>query len=133
MKTIIAGSRTVQSYALVLAAIEESGFAPLITEVFSGMASGPDIFGFRWAVERKIPVRQFHPDWKGLGKQAGFIRNAEMVTFADALIAVWDGRSQGTKHVIAYTKKMDPPLKVFVKMVGVQQFTLADQGRTEST
>lgn len=129
MKTIICGSRTIQSYDLVKSAIESSGFADKITEVFTGMASGPDIFGFRWATERKLPVRRFLPEWDKLGKQAGFIRNAEMCTYADAIIAVWDGRSNGTKHIIKYSKQMDPPLQRHIVVVGVQEETLVDYGR----
>lgn len=132
MKTIIAGSRTIQSYQMVLDAINSSGFADQITCVFSGMASGPDIFGYRWALERKIPIRQFKPDWDKLGKQAGFIRNAEMCTFADAIIAVWDGRSNGTKHIIKYSSQMDPPLRRHVVNVGPQLQTLADYGRQQT-
>ncbi len=131
MKTIIAGSRTIQSYDLVRRAIEDSGFSDQITTVFSGMSSGPDIFGFRWATERKIPIRQFKPEWDKLGKQAGYIRNAEMCTFADAIIAVWDGRSNGTAHIIKYSLQMDPPLRRYVVNVGPQLQTLQDYGRQQ--
>ena len=34
------------------------------------------------------------------GKSAGFRRNEQMAEFADALIAFWDGKSHGTKHMI---------------------------------
>jgi len=47
-----------------------------------------------------------------LGKAAGFIRNAEMAEYADALIAFWDGRSKGTKHMIDLAKKHGLKVKI---------------------
>lgn len=35
-----------------------------------------------------------------LRMSAGFKRNSEMARYADGLIAIWDGRSNGTKHMI---------------------------------
>lgn len=134
MKTIIAGSRTIQSYQVVLDAINSAPFKDQITEVFSGMATGPDIFGFRWAMENKKPVRQFLPDWKKLGKPAGIIRNVEMATYADAAIIVWDGSSTGTGHILKYFKKLDPPVLVHLVMHRPANMppNLVQQGRDES-
>lgn len=117
MKTIIAGSRTILDYPTVERAILSAPFVSRITTVFSGMASGVDILGFRWATGKKIPIRRFVPEWDKLGKQAGFIRNAEMATFADAAIVVWDGRSGGTKQLLAYMKKLDPKVELHLTIV----------------
>ncbi len=38
--------------------------------------------------------------WDTYGLKAGYIRNEEMADNADALIAIWDGKSRGTKHMI---------------------------------
>lgn len=110
MKTIIAGSRTITDYAAVEAAIAESGFA--ITEVISGCACGVDRLGEQWAVARSTPIRHFPADWKRYKRSAGAIRNNEMVAHADALIAVWDGRSDGTRHIINAARREGR--KVFV-------------------
>ena len=98
MKTIIAGSRTIFDYALVKKAIEDSGFE--ITEVVCGCAKGIDTLGEQWAVENSIPVKYFPADWKRYGRAAGHIRNEEMARYADALIAIWDGNSLGTKNMV---------------------------------
>ena len=37
--------------------------------------------------------------------RAGFERNAYMAERIDALLAIWDGRSKGTKHMIDYCRK----------------------------
>ena len=98
LRTIIAGSRDISDYDKVACIIKESGFN--ISEVVSGTALGVDTLGEIWAEENNIPVKQFPADWDNKGKAAGFIRNTEMADYADALIAVWDGKSSGTKHMI---------------------------------
>lgn len=105
MKVIIAGSRSIADYALVEEAILESPF--WITEVVSGAARGVDLIGEEWADNTLTPVKRFPADWNRLGKSAGMVRNREMAEYADALIAVWDGTSYGTRHMIAYMRKAE--------------------------
>jgi hypothetical protein len=114
MKTIIAGSRSITDLQLVTLAIESSNFA--ITEVVCGGARGVDDLGRKWAANGgRVPVKLFIPNWDLYPKVAGFKRNEEMAAYADALIAVWNGESRGTKHMIDTAKKKG--LKVFVYMV----------------
>lgn len=113
MRVIIAGSRNLTFYTNVIDAVRESGLD--VTEVVCGMARGVDLLGRRWARERGIPVKEFPADWARLGRGAGHARNWEMARYADALIAVWDGRSGGTKHMIETARRQG--LKVFVKEV----------------
>ena len=108
MKVIIAGSRGINSPRLVLDAIEQSGFT--ITEVVSGGAWGVDKLGEVYALGRGLPVKQFIPDWGGhAGARAGFVRNSQMGEYADALIAIWDGRSRGTRHMISVMERLKKP------------------------
>ena len=51
-----------------------------------------------------------------LGKAAGHARNRDMGDYADALIALWDGQSKGTKGMIDYAKKKG--LEVYVYILG---------------
>lgn len=113
MKTIIAGSRSISDKAQLEKAIEQSGFT--ITEVVSGMAGGVDKLGYYWAFDNQIKCKQFTADWAKYGLKAGPIRNGEMAKYADALIAVWDGKSKGTKDMIEQANKKK--LKVFVLIV----------------
>lgn len=110
VKVIIAGSRGVTDYDEVCRAIKESEFE--ITEVVSGGAIGVDKFGEKYAVRNDIPIKVFLADWEKKKAAAGIIRNAEMAKYAEALIAVWDGASPGTKNMIETAKKKG--LKVFV-------------------
>jgi len=110
MKVIIAGSRTISDFFVVKTAIEKSGFE--ITEVVSGNAAGVDRLGERWAVQNNILITKFPADWNKHGKAAGFIRNREMAEYADALIAVWNGESAGTKDMIDQMKQRGKPIFV---------------------
>jgi hypothetical protein len=110
MRTIIAGSRGITDYLAVCLACKKCGWG--ITEVVSGGAKGVDRMGERWANEHGVPIRQFIPDWVDLGKGAGFIRNKAMAGYAVALIAIWDGESRGTKHMI--DTAMEFGLRVYI-------------------
>ena len=71
MKVIIAGSRDIIDYQLVVDTIKESNF--IITEVVCGEASGVDSLGKKWAIENNIPVKSFPAKWNKFGKSAGYI------------------------------------------------------------
>jgi hypothetical protein len=100
LRTIIAGSRDIISPAAVETAVRSSGLAPYIIEVVSGGARGVDKLGEAWAALRGIPVCVMLADWARYPRTAGRLRNTEMARYADALVAVWDGRSPGTKHMV---------------------------------
>lgn len=111
MKTIIAGSRTILNYWEVEKSVKDSGF--LISEVVCGGANGVDSLGRKWGKNNQIPVKEFLANWNQFGKRAGYLRNEQMAEYADALIAVWDGKSKGTKHMIELAKHKG--LEVFVR------------------
>lgn len=102
MRVIIAGSRGLADYDLVLRAIE--GFKQPITEIFSGHANGIDRLGERYAYAHRIPIKSF-PYPKGHGKRGGPMRNKQMALQAQALIAIWDGQSKGTLDMITQAKR----------------------------
>jgi hypothetical protein len=103
MRVIIAGSRGIEDYQLVQRAIQKAGIQ--ITQVVSGAARGVDRLGERFGVENQIPVRRFPAKWDLHGKAAGYRRNEEMAKNADALIAIGDGHSKGTAHMVETAKK----------------------------
>lgn len=98
MKTIVAGSRGIDDYQVVQKVIDSAPWQ--ITEVVSGGARGVDRLGERWAREHRIAVMLFAAEWGRLGKKAGVLRNEQMARYAEALIAVWDRSSRGTRHMI---------------------------------
>ncbi len=110
MKIIIAGSRNITDYNVVIKAIKESEFN--ITEVISGGAKGVDSLGELYALRNNIPVKLFSADWNKFGKSAGPKRNLLMAKYAEGLIAVWNTESKGTFNMIATA--MRNKIKVFV-------------------
>ena len=125
MKVIIAGGRDILNYNFVLAGIAQSGFT--IDEVVSGKAKGVDKLGEDWANANGKPITPFKAKWHNLGVAkvvkkhtggraynalAGNQRNEKMAVYADALIAIWDGKSKGTKDMI--TRARNHGLHVFI-------------------
>ncbi len=104
MKLIIAGSRGIHDYSLVERAMRESQF-PHPSEIVSGGAKGVDELGERFARDHRIKLTRKCADWAKFGKRAGILRNDEMAQYADYLIAIWDGKSAGTKHMIESAKR----------------------------
>lgn len=86
---------------------------PLDAVIVSGGARGPrskatvsaDLEARRAADFYRRAFEELPADWEGLGKRAGFARNEQLVETLDGpedrLVAVWDGRSPGTRHVVA--------------------------------
>lgn len=113
MKVIIAGSRDIDDYKLVEEAMWNSGFEA--SEIVSGGARGVDFLGEEYARKNNISLRVFNANWNLYGKPAGMFRNMDMSEHADALLAVWDGTSKGTKNMIETMRKLKKP--IYVKYV----------------
>lgn len=103
MKLIIAGSRSLDLTRSLLDALTDWFGLWELGEVVSGGAQGVDRAGEAWAETGGIPVRRFPADWyryhpadSRKGNPAGHIRNAEMAVYADALLLIWDGESDGS-------------------------------------
>lgn len=107
-RVIIAGGRDFSDYELLKEKCDDFLKDKFLTHqviVVSGMARGADSLGVRYAEERELMVDAYPADWKKHGRSAGYIRNAEMAECADALIAFWDGRSRGTRHMIIQARQ----------------------------
>lgn len=111
MRVIIAGSRDIhQPLEAVYKAVKASGFH--IELVVCGCARGIDKAGEEWSAYTGTEIAYYPADWDKYGKSAGYKRNQLMAENADALIAVWDGKSKGTKHMIDIATKKG--LKVYI-------------------
>lgn len=121
IRLIIAGSRFDESQHLI-----ETNYAKLkdayatfavlygasVIEIVSGGARGFDRLGERLAHEYGIPLKRFPADWDTFGKRAGYMRNAEMGQYGNGLLAMWDGSSRGTKHMIDFVVSKQYPYLV---------------------
>lgn len=99
MKIIVAGSRDVTE-SEVRAALTLCPWVGFVSVIVSGTARGADTFGERWAQENNIEIIRFPADWERYGRRAGPIRNEVMANNAEGLVAVWDGKSRGTRSMI---------------------------------
>jgi|APHM01.1.fsa_nt_gi hypothetical protein len=110
----IVGSRTFpydsfpqRALSMIDDAITDSGWT--ITEIVSGGADGADAAGAAWADGVDVPCQVFDPEWEPNGEYdptAGFKRNAEIVRTADCILAIWNGRSKGTKDTIGKARSV---------------------------
>ena len=80
--------------------------------IVSGGAKGADTLAEKYAAEISREMVVFKPDYKKYGRAAPFIRNTQIVEFADEVFAFWDGKSNGTRDAINKAKKLGK--KVYV-------------------
>lgn len=120
IRIIIAGPRTFSDYEYLQDKVSDFILMELPPEMWSqieivsGGAKGADSLGERYAKEKDCKLTRFIPDWDGLGKKAGIIRNHEMGDYADVLLAFWNGTSTGTKDMIDYATKKGLLVEVFM-------------------
>lgn len=117
VKLVIAGSRSLEpSLDRIHDAVDallEDDIVPC--EIVSGCARGVDRAGEQWAASVGLPIRRFaitQRDWQTYGRSAGPRRNAEMARYAGALLAFWDGRSNGTRDMIDVMRRRGKPVRV---------------------
>jgi len=116
MRTIVAGSRTIDRYSYVASAIAEAPWA--VTEILSGGAKGVDEFAVSYANLNNIPydlVTAFWNEDSDYNAEVGKQRYCEMLKRAEGIIAIWDGKSRGTAHLIELAKQSK--LKLFIKKI----------------
>jgi len=97
---IIAGGRHFLDYKSLVVYCDKILRNKNDVTIISGTANGTDKLGERYAKARGYKIKKFPADWKGLKLAAGYIRNKQMAKYSDALIAFWDTKSKGTRHMI---------------------------------
>ena len=117
-RVIIAGGRDFDDYEYMSTKLNElfkdqNMFNNKAIKVISGMAKGADTLGIRYADEHKLTKILFPANWKVYPRIAGFLRNNDMLSIATHLIAFWDGKSSGTKHMIDITQEKGIPTWIF--------------------
>ncbi len=119
MKLIIAGSREITDFNLLHKYFIEfmnekfpdvESYCDCPIEVVSGGARGVDQLGERLAGLYYFDCKVLPADWNTHGKSAGYKRNVQMGEYADELLAFWDGKSKGTKHMIDIMGKLNKPV-----------------------
>lgn len=106
MKLLIIGSRSIPAFDL------KEYIPPETTMIISGGAEGIDSEAEHYADRQRLSKLILRPQYRLYGRAAPIRRNEEMVDYADAVLAVWDGISRGTANTIAYAQKKEKPLTV---------------------
>jgi hypothetical protein len=115
VKVAFVGSRTY----LHLSRVWDYVYAqPRDTEIVTGTAWSPekvsrvDETAHHAALTRGMKVTIFPADWLTHGKAAGPLRNTDIVDYADAVIAFYDGQSKGTGDVIRKAERAGKPVQI---------------------
>lgn len=109
MKVAVIGSRSIIN-------VEISKFIPEgTTEIVSGGATGIDTLAEKWADNHKMSKTIVRPEYSKYGRKAPLIRNREIVKRADVIVAIWDGKSSGTKFTIDYAKEVGKEVRLYMK------------------
>lgn len=116
VKVIVAGTRTFDDYALLCRKLDKLLNKWTSDEIIivSGTARGADLLGEKWAYDGgATTVKRFHPEIDRYGvPKAYFVRNQEMVDYADRAIFFWNGRSPGTMDCINRAKRKGMKVKI---------------------
>jgi len=111
-RVIIAGGRDFDDFRLLSKKCMFKLQDKLNVVVVSGCANGADKLGEKFAKFMGYEIKEFPANWD-IGKAAGYIRNKDMAEYADALIAFWDGKSKGTKHMIDLARERNLQVVVY--------------------
>lgn len=115
-KLIVAGGRDFNDYDRMSADLFDLAENELGAEqvsIVSGMARGADSLAVEFADREKVKLHEFPAQWDTYGRSAGYRRNADMAAASHGLLAYWDGKSRGTKHMIDIARSRG--LRVWVK------------------
>lgn len=116
MNIIIAGGRDFNNYEFLkekCSNVINSFLFKDDIKLVSGKAKGADTLGENFAKEFNYQLLEYPANWNEYGKSAGYIRNEEMAKISQVLIAFWDGKSKGTKHMINLAKKYNLEIYIF--------------------
>ena len=97
-KIAVGGSRSINSYDLVKSVLDCLLMPGDV--VLSGNAPGADRLGERYAQEHGLEYKIIPSEWEKHGLKATMMRNEVLLKAADCLIIFWDGKSEGSKHML---------------------------------
>ena len=120
IRIVVAGSRDFDDYETAKEYIDFciKDLKNSCTLIFvSGTCKGADLLGEKYAIENGFEIERYPAQWNICGRGAGIRRNEQMAQVSDIVICFWDGKSKGTKSMIAFAKKYNKSL--FIKTVEI--------------
>jgi hypothetical protein len=140
-KVIIAGSRSIKTYALIREAIVLSGLWKDYGKdiiVISGEAEGADKLGEEFAERNGLKVLKRPAKWSNIKAKgavvktryngekynalAGHWRNAEMAEEGDCALVIWDGKSTGSLNMVEQMLKLEKRVILFPLNISVDLY-----------
>lgn len=109
MKIALIGSRGIKTNLNLRKYLPSS-----IDLLISGGACGIDKLAEKYADRHKIKKAIYKPNYRLFGSRAPLVRNYTIISQADKVVAIWDGRSSGTAYAIRKAKELNKPLKVYL-------------------
>lgn len=109
MKVIICGGRDYSDYATLSVYLDSCHKWWKFKLVITGGARGADTLAHTWATRRQIPTKVMPADWDTYGRQAGPIRNSEMLWENPDLVIAFKGGA-GTEHMIKISRQANVPV-----------------------
>lgn len=105
MKIAVIGSRSLD--------IDLSPYIPAYaTVIVSGGACGVDQRAAKYARDNGLELIEYLPCYEKYGRLAPLRRNDEIIDAADYVLALWDGKSRGTKYVIDRCVRLGKKIEV---------------------
>ncbi len=111
MKLLICGSRSIHAPYNIFEEIDEYKLTKDDT-IICGGAIGVDTVAIKYAEYYHIPLIVIDPDYEAHGSRAPLLRDAEMAKMCDKALAIWDGKSHGTKFTIDEVRKLGKEIKI---------------------
>ena len=118
MKIIVSGDRNFDDYKLLSEKLDSlfSKFNGPV-EIVSGRNNGADKLGEKYAKEKNLELSTFAANWQSFAYKAGFIRNKEMINYADGLVLFGGLDNKETKHLY----NMANDLQLMVEIIEVKK------------
>lgn len=114
MKVLVSGGRDYDNWKKVHETLDTFHNRYGITKIIHGAAKGADFHASTWATKNKVEHTgdTYKPDWDGLGKAAGVLRNNDMLLAENPdLVIVFPG-GKGTTHMRGISSEMGVPTLV---------------------
>jgi len=108
MKLAIVGSRKIKDFDI------SKYISKDVKCIVSGGAIGIDTIAKKYALENNIKLIEFLPDYNQYGKYAPLKRNDKIIKACDMVLAIWDGKSRGTKYSIDKAKELNKKTMIII-------------------
>lgn len=112
-KIAVVGGRDFTDYEYVEAMCQKNIKKGEEVLFICGKARGADTLGENFAKKYAHKYVEYAPNYLRFGRGAPNRRNMEMAKEADLVLAFWDGRSRGTKHMIDISRQLGKRVIVY--------------------